>query len=113
MREEAPIRATLYSIALAALAVAAALVLAVRGPLPALAPVLILGALFALAEHQVVELPSGAGASASFMLGMTSIVVFSKQGALLGPLLVGMFGGFYWAQVVGRQWRKLIFNGAN
>ncbi|HEY3722989.1 MAG TPA: HD domain-containing phosphohydrolase [Acidimicrobiia bacterium] len=99
--------------ALATAAVATAVVLAARGPLPAIAPVLILGALFALAENQVVDLPSGAGASASFMLGMTAIVVFSDQGALLGPLLVGMCGGFYWPHIRAREWRKPLFNSAN
>jgi hypothetical protein len=113
VQRDIPIRATFYCVALATAAVATAVVLAARGPLPAIAPVLILGALFALAENQVVDLPSGAGASASFMLGMTAIVVFSDQGALLGPLLVGMCGGFYWPHIRAREWRKPLFNSAN
>lgn len=103
----------MYSVALAVAAMGIAAALAARGPLPALGPVLILGALFALAENQVVDLPNGAGASASFMLGMTAIVVFADQGALLGPLLVGICGGFYWPHIKAGEWRKPIFNGAN
>jgi HD domain len=113
VQQSIPTKATVYCVALAAAAISIAVALAARGPLPAFAPVLILGALFALAENQVVELPNGAGASASFMLGMTAIVVFSDQGALLGPLLVGMCGGFYWPHLKAGEWRKPIFNSAN
>lgn len=113
MQRAIPIRATVYCVALAAAAISIAVALAARGPLPTIGPVLILGALFALAENQVVDLPNGAGASASFMLGMTAIVVFSDQGALLGPLLVGMCGGFYWPHIKVGEWRKPIFNSAN
>jgi hypothetical protein len=102
-----------YCVAVAAAAVTTAVALGARGPLPAVAPVLILGALFALAENQVVDLPNGAGVSASFMLGMTAIVVFSETGALLGPLLVGMCGGFYWPHIKAGEWRKPLFNSAN
>lgn len=113
MHQDIPTRATVYCVAVAAAAITIAVALAARAPMPAIAPVLILGALFALAENQVVQLPNGAGASASFMLGMTAIVVFSDQGALLGPLLVGMCGGFYWPHIKTGEWRKPIFNGAN
>ena len=47
------------------------------------------------------------------MLAMTAIVVFSDQGALLGPMLVCMFGGLSWSHIKAREWRKPIFNSAN
>jgi hypothetical protein len=50
--------------------------------------------------------------SASFMLAMAAIVVFADSGALLGPLLVGAFGGIYWPHIVEHDWRKIIENSA-
>jgi hypothetical protein len=104
---------TAYCVALGLLALAVAVALAFSGPAPDLAPVLIFGALFALSENQVVDLPGEAAVTASFMLAMAAIVVFHDQGALLGPLLVGMFGGLYWPQIVAKDWRKMVFNSAN
>jgi HD superfamily phosphodiesterase len=104
---------TLYCASLGIAAVAVATGLAWRGPLPEFGSVLLLGALFALSENQIVVLPGEAAATASFMLAMAAIVVFNEQGALLGPMLVGMFGGLYLPHLEARDWRKMVFNSAN
>lgn len=106
-------RVTVCSLALGLAVVGVATALALRGPIPELGPVLVFGALFALAENQVVELPDHADVSMSFMLGMAAIVVFHGQSSLLGPLLVGMCGGLYLPHLVGRDWRKVLINSAN
>ncbi|MGZ6965982.1 MAG: HD-GYP domain-containing protein, partial [Acidimicrobiia bacterium] len=105
-----PLRATAFCISLAGAVLVLAVLLAARGPLPELAPVLILGALYALAEHQVALIRSDVSVSASPMLCMAAVVVFHDQAALLGPLLVGVFGGLYWPQIRSRDWRKILFN---
>jgi hypothetical protein len=108
-----PSLATLYCGMLGIIAIAVAIVLARRGPSPDIGTVLLLGGLFALSENQTVDVPGEAEASASFMLAMAAIVVFNAQGALLGPLLVGMFGGLHIGQLRARDWRKVVFNSAN
>jgi HD-GYP domain-containing protein (c-di-GMP phosphodiesterase class II) len=105
--------ATLYCALLGVVAVGVAIVLARRGPSLDVGAVLLLGGLFALSENQTVELPGEADASAGFMLAMASIVVFNAQDSLLGPLLVGMFGGLHLGQIRARDWRKVVFNSAN
>jgi len=87
--------------------------LALREPMPQLVPLVIFGVLFALAENQAVGLSDHAEATSGLMLGMAAIVVFDQQGTLLGPLLVGICAGFYWSQIVARDWRKIIVNSAN
>ena len=104
---------TAYVATLGLLALALAVALAMRGPTPDVGAVLVLGLLFALSENQIVELPGEAAATASFMLAMAAIVVFYGEGSLLGPLLVGMFGGLSWQQLAARDWRKVVFNSAN
>jgi HD-GYP domain-containing protein (c-di-GMP phosphodiesterase class II) len=105
--------ATLYCALLGIVAVTVAIVLARRGPTLDVGAVLLLGGLFALSENQTVELPGEADASAGFMLAMAAIVVFNAQDSLLGPLLVGMFGGLHLGQIRARDWRKVVFNSAN
>jgi HD-GYP domain-containing protein (c-di-GMP phosphodiesterase class II) len=104
---------TAWCVAVCALAAGLAGALAVWGPLPALVPVLLFGALLALSEHFVVVLPNSSGLSASFMLGMAAVVVFRGDAPLLGPLLVGMCGGIYVPHLRGREWRKVAFNIGN
>jgi hypothetical protein len=101
------------SIALGLAVVGVATALALRGPMPELGPVIVLGALFMLAENQVVELPNNADVSISFMLGMAAIVVFYGNGSPLGPMLVGVCGGIYLPHVVAGDWRKVCINSAN
>ena len=93
--------------------VGVATALALRGPVPELGPVIVLGALFMLAENQVVELPNNADVSISFMLGMAAIVVFYGNGSPLGPMLVGICGGIYLPHVMAGDWRKVFINSAN
>jgi HD domain len=83
------------------------------GPIPDFVPVLVLGAMFVVAENQLADIRSDIGASASAMLSTAAVVVFWKQSPLLGPLLVGLFGGLYWPHIVARDWRKILFNSAN
>lgn len=104
---------TAWCLAVCASAVGFATVLAIRGPLPALVPLLLFGALLALAEHFAVVLPNASGLSASFMLGMAAVVVFRTDAPLLGPLLVGMCGGIYLPHLQQREWRKIAFNVGN
>ncbi len=106
-------RVTVYAVVLGIVVVGVATALALRGPTPELGPVLVLGALFALAENQVVELPDHADVSISFMLGMAAIVVFSVDGSLLGPMLVGICGAIYVPHLARWDWRKVCINSAN
>jgi hypothetical protein len=103
----------MYCVSLGVAAVAIAVVLARNEAAPDVGAVLLLGALFALSENQVVPLPGEAAATASFMVAMAAIVVFHDQGSLLGPMLVGLCGGLYWPHLKERSWRKLVFNSAN
>ena len=86
--------------------------LALTTPAPAVVPLVLLGALFAIAENRIVLLPNNS-MSASFMLGMAAVVVFSAQGAILGPLIVGMCGALYLPHLRGRQWTLILFNIGN
>jgi hypothetical protein len=107
------IRSTAYCLVLGLVVIGVAGVLAWRGPAPAIVPLVIFGGLFAIAENQAVELSDHADATAALMLGMAAIVVFQDQSSLLGPLLVGMCAGFYWPQLVARDWRKIVVNSAS
>lgn len=106
-------RPTLYCLFLGAVVTGLAVVLALREPAPELVPLVIFGALFALAENQAVALSEHSEATSGLMLGMAAIVVFDHQSSLLGPLLVGICAGLYWPQIVARDWRKIVVNSAN
>ncbi|MFA5885597.1 MAG: HD domain-containing phosphohydrolase, partial [Acidimicrobiia bacterium] len=86
--------------------------LAIYGPLPAWAPVLLLGGLYALAENRDVVLPNGSSVSAGFMLAMASVVVFRDSAPLLGPLFVGACGCLFIPHFRNRQWAKIVSNAA-
>jgi riboflavin transporter FmnP len=103
---------TLYCYGLGFVALATAAVLALTTPLPDPLPLILLGALFAIAENRVVMLPNNA-MSASFMLGMAAVVVFASSGAILGPLVVGMCGALYLPHLRERQWTLVMFNVGN
>jgi len=47
------------------------------------------------------------------MLAVASVVVFRSNAFLLGPLLIGMFGGCYWPQLRAREITKVLFNVGN
>lgn len=94
-------------------AVVAAAALAVTTALPAAVPVIVLGALVAFAENRSVVVRGSTSLSASFMLAMAAIVVFHDETAILGALLVGMFGGLYLPHFRDREWKKIAFNLGN
>jgi putative nucleotidyltransferase with HDIG domain len=98
------------SLALGATTVTLAAALAVLGPVPEIAAVLVLGGLYALAENRDVVLPNGSSVSAGFMLAMASVVVFRDSSPLLGPLSVGAFGCLFLPHIRGRQWAKIATN---
>jgi hypothetical protein len=91
-------------------AVGLAAALAWSGERAAVAPLLLLAALCAFAEHIIVRLPNGSSVSASVMISLAAVFVFRDTAPLLGPLLVGMAGGIYWPHVRRRDWRRLAFN---
>lgn len=93
-----------------AVTVALGMLMALRGDVPQVGPILVFGGLFMFAEHQPTELRSGSSMSAGFMLGMASIVVFEHDDSLLGPLLVGICGGFYLPHLHRHEWAKIGFN---
>ncbi len=98
------------SLALGTATVAVAIALAIYGPLPEWAPVLLLGGLYALAENRDVELPNGSSVSAGFMLAMASVIVFRDPSPLLGPLLVGACGCLFLPHIRSREWAKIATN---
>jgi hypothetical protein len=106
-------RFRLYCSCVGFVALVATSVLVLSEPLPAVLPVLLLGSLFAIAENSSVSLPNRSSVSASLMLAMAAIVVFRGSASLLGPLLVGMFGGCYWPQIRERDLTKIAFNIGN
>jgi len=95
-------------VAVAALATTA--YLSLEGPPPDATALVILGLLCAFAANTSVVLPNDSAMSASFMLAVSSIVVFHKDAQLLGPLLVGIAGGIYVPHIREKQWQKVLFN---
>jgi hypothetical protein len=84
--------------------------LAVTGPVPNAPALVIFGVLCAFAANTSVVLPNDSAMSASFMLAISSIVVFHPDASLLGPLVVGTAGGIYLPHIREREWRKFLFN---
>jgi hypothetical protein len=111
--ESGPARFRLYCSAVGLTAGIASVLLASHGPAPAIVPIVVFGSLFAIAENTSVALPNRSSVSASLMLAVASIVVFRDHAFLLGPLLVGMFGGLYWPQLRHRDITKIAFNVGN
>ncbi len=99
-----------FALGAAALLLALSGVLAFARPLPGFLPLLVLGTLVVFSEHRPVTLPSGIVVTPGFLVGMASIVVFREHGALLGPLVIGVLGGFYLPHLRrGARW-WLVFN---
>ncbi|MBM3659079.1 MAG: HD domain-containing protein [Actinobacteria bacterium] len=113
MTREASSRFTAYCIGIFVAALALCVGFYLGGQRPPIDQVLILGLLFAVAENRSVELPNKSSLSASLMIAMTAIVLFSAPAPNLGPLVVGLCGGLYLPQLRSRDWRKVLFNSAN
>lgn len=105
-----PARLTGYATGLAAVAAVAAAALALRGPRPDLAAVVLFGGLVVFAEHRSVVAPGNVLVSASLMVGMAAVVVFAEDGSLLGPLLVGVASGIYVPHFRRESWGWMPFN---
>jgi hypothetical protein len=105
-----PARLAGYATGLSALAATAAVVLALRGPTPDLGAVVLLGGLVVFAEHRAVIAPGNVLVSASLMVGMAAVVVFTHDGSLLGPLLVGVASGIYVPHFRRASWGWMPFN---
>jgi hypothetical protein len=87
--------------------------LAIAGPRPDPWALVFLIVLTMVAANASVELPNESAMSASFMLSVAAVVVFHRNGQLLGPLLVGMAAGIYLPHLRERQLQKFIFNVGN
>lgn len=101
---------TVFCLLVASAALAAAALLLAFGSVPNLAAIAILGILGLFAANTSVVLPNDSALSASFMLAVSSIVVFRGGGDLVGPLLVGMMCGIYMPHIKERDFKKLLFN---
>ncbi|MEP6624575.1 MAG: hypothetical protein ABJC79_09035, partial [Acidimicrobiia bacterium] len=106
-------RVTAYCVVLAAGAAALGTGLGWRGPLPAVAPLVVLAMLHVFAENQITDLTADFGSSAGVMLCTAAMVVFRADESLLGVLLVGAAGGLYLPHLLHWEWRKILFNCAN
>jgi hypothetical protein len=100
---------TLYCVGFGLVALITALVLGLTTTLPDPVPLVLLGALFAIAENRSVIL-SKMAISAGFMLVMAAVVVFASQGAIVGPLAVGMCAALYLPHVRDRKWTFMMIN---
>jgi hypothetical protein len=101
---------TALCVGVAAVTFLACAYLAVTGPTPNTVALLIFSVLCAFAANTSVVLPNDSAMSASFMLAVSSIVVFHQDARLLGPLVVGIAGGLYLPHIREREWRKFLFN---
>jgi hypothetical protein len=101
-------RVTVYTVGLAAVAAGLGVALGVRGPIPALAPVVALALLHVFAENQLTDINDDLGSSAGVLLCTAAMIVFRTEQSLLGVFLVGVAGGFYLPQI--REWHKVLFN---
>jgi HD superfamily phosphodiesterase len=91
-------------------AVAAAVACGLLRPAPAALPLVLFGALMIFSEHQRVVLQNGIAVSASLMICMAAIVVFDRNGSLLGPLLVGVGGALYFPHLRAGRRGWIAFN---
>lgn len=97
--------ATLAAVWLAALAAVLAL-----GPLPPLAPFAVLAALAVLAEHRFVLFDDETSMSASIIVVVTSVFVFSDTAPFAGPMLVASLGGLYLPLLRRREYTVSLAN---
>ncbi|HZP28238.1 MAG TPA: hypothetical protein VFC99_04755, partial [Acidimicrobiia bacterium] len=97
-----------YCFGLGFVALAIGVVLTFTTPTPDPVPMVLLGALFAIAENRCVLLANNVAVSASLMLGMAAVVVFGTSGAVLGSLVVGMCGALYVPHFREHKWSFIM-----
>jgi len=97
---------------LSALWVAIVVPTLVLTPLPPLAPFIALALLVILAEHRFVLFGDETSMSASIVVVVASIFVFTETSPLAGPILVASIGGIYIPHLRTRAFSKIAFNGA-
>jgi HD superfamily phosphodiesterase len=91
-------------------AVAVAVICGLLRPAPAALPLVLFGALMVFSEHRRVVLPNGVAVSASLMICTAAIVVFDRNGSLLGPLLVGVASALYLPHLRAGSRGWIVFN---
>jgi HD superfamily phosphohydrolase YqeK len=91
-------------------AVAAAVASGLLRPAPAALPLVLFSALMVFSGHRRVVLPNGVAVSASLMICMAAIVVFDRDGSLLGPLLVGVASALYLPHLRAGSRGWIVFN---
>lgn len=110
---EFPSQLRRFTVAIAFLAVALGVLATVGRNLPPWTPLVVLGALALLSEHQRVVLPNGVGVSAGFIVGMTALVVFRAYDAPLGAIAVGALMGVHVRHAGRRRRGWIAFNAAS
>lgn len=78
--------------------------------LPKVLPLVLFALLLLASENAAVLLPSAAGVSASFMIGMAAIAAFGDHGAILGAAIVGFSGGFAVDVLKKGRYTTALFN---
>ena len=91
-------------------AIGVAVICGLLRPAPAALPLVLFGALMIFSEHRRVVLPNGVAVSASLMICMAAIVVFDRDGSLLGPLLVGVASALYIPHFRSGRRGWIVFN---
>jgi HD domain len=100
-----------YSSALFVAASATGVALGFAEGLPDLGALAVLGALLVFASHRDVALRAGLTVNPGFMISIAAVVVFAREGSLLGALSVGMLHGIYLPSFTKRCWGWVPFNG--
>jgi hypothetical protein len=77
---------------------------------PSVGSLAVFSLLLVIAENSLIELPSTAGVSPSFMMVMAVIAGFGAQHAVLGAAFVGMSGGINLANIRNGRYTAALFN---
>ena len=77
---------------------------------PSVTTLVVFSLLLVGAENSLIELPSTAGVSPSFMMVMAMIAGFGSQHAVLGAALVGMTGGINLTNIRKARYTAALFN---
>jgi hypothetical protein len=103
-------RFRMFVATLAAVWIAALAAVLVLSPLPPLAPFIVLVVLAVLAEHRFVLFDDETSMSASIVVVVTSVFVFSDTAPFAGPMLVASLGGLYLPLLRRREYAKAVTN---